>query len=136
MRNSLLNASIHIIDDDSLLNVFYLYRPFLLGEDDDDEYNRLVGGKGQWDRGRWWYKLAHVCQRWRNVVLGSASYLDISLVCTNGTPVADMMTHSISLPLVIDYFLDEDDDITTGDEEGAVVQLLLGCLDLLWRFVP
>ena len=27
--------TIHILDDYSLLNIFYLYRPFLLGEDQD-----------------------------------------------------------------------------------------------------
>ena len=123
MRNSLPTAAIHIIDDDSLLNVFYLYRPFLLGEDDDDEDHHLFGGEGGWDRGRWWYKLAHVCQRWRNVVLGSASYLGVSLVCTNGTPVADMLAHSPHLPLVIDYYLDEDEDITAEDEEGSILAL-------------
>jgi hypothetical protein len=122
MHNSPLNASIHIIDDDSLLNVFYLYRPFLLGEEDDNEDDRVFGGKGRWDRGRWWYKLAHVCQRWRNVVLGSASYLGVSLVCANGTPVADMLKHSHSLPLVIDYRLHEN-DITPEDEEGAILAL-------------
>jgi hypothetical protein len=48
--HSLLIASIHIIDDDSLLNVFYFYRPFLLGEDDDDENYRFFGGEamGPW----------------------------------------------------------------------------------------
>ena len=45
MRNSPLTASIHILDDDSLLNVFYLYRPFLLGEDDNED-DRLLGGAG------------------------------------------------------------------------------------------
>ena len=65
-------ASIQILDNDSLLHVFYLYRPFLLGE--DQAFNaRLYGGNGRWARGRWWYKLAHVCQRWRTVILGSAS---------------------------------------------------------------
>jgi hypothetical protein len=122
MRNSLLTASIHIIDDDSLLNVFYLYRPFLLGEDDDDE-DKLLGGKEPWDRGNWWYKLAHVCQRWRNVVLGSAAYLGVSLVCTNGTPVADMLVHSPHLPLVIDYSLGEDNDFTPEYEERSILAL-------------
>jgi hypothetical protein len=131
MRNSPSTTSIHIIDDDSLLNVFYLYRPFLLGDDDDDEGSRLFGGVQLWDRGRWWYKLAHVCQRWRNVVLESAAYLGVSLVCTNGTPVADMLAHSPPLPLVIDY-IDEKfhDDLTLdltplafGDEEGAILAL-------------
>ena len=123
MRNSPLTASIHMLDDDSLLNVFYLYRPFLLGEDDDDEDNRLFGGNGGWDRGRWWYKVAHVCQRWRNIVFGSAAYLGVSLVCTNGTPVADMLANSLPLPLVIDYSFDEDSDITAEGEEGAILAL-------------
>jgi hypothetical protein len=68
-------------------------------------------------------ELAHVCQRWRNVVLGSASYLGVSLVCINGTPVADMLVHSPPLPLVIDYRLGEDDVIATEDEEGALLAL-------------
>ena len=44
MCSSPLTSSIHILDDDSLLNVFYLYRPFLLGEDDVYEGYRLRGG--------------------------------------------------------------------------------------------
>ena len=118
MGNSPPTASIHILDDDSLLNVFYLYRPFLLGEDDEDEGIRLIGGKEGGVRGRWWYNLAHVCQRWRNVILGSASYLGVFLICTDGTPVADMLALSPPLPLIIDYRLDEDDD-----EEGAILAL-------------
>ena len=119
---SRLTASIHILDDDSLLNVFYLYRPFLLGEDEDED-DRLAGGRGGWVRGRWWYNLSHVCQRWRNAILGSASYLGVSLVCTNGTPVADMLAHSPPLPFVTDYRLDKDDGITVEDEEGAILAL-------------
>ena len=42
MAHSPNTASIHILDDDSLLHVFYLYRPFILGEDDDDD-PRLLG---------------------------------------------------------------------------------------------
>ena len=110
MCSSPSTASIHILDDDSLLNV-YFYRPFLLGKD-DNERNRLIGGTKGWERGRWWYKLAHACRRWRNVVLGSAAYLSVSLVCTNGTPVADMLANSPPLPLVIDYFFDEDNYFT------------------------
>ena len=116
-------ASIHILDDDSLLHVFFLYRPFLLGEDQDDTA-RLWGGRGGWVRGRWWYELAHVCRRWRTIILGSASYLDLSLVCTNGTPVADMLAHSPPLPLVVDYLENADKpDITAEDEEGIILAL-------------
>ena len=121
MANSPLTASIHILDDDSLLNVFHLYRPFVLGEDEDED-DRLAGGKEGWDRGRWWYKLSHVCQRWRRVILGSASYLDLSLVCTVGTPVADMLAHSPPLPLLIDFLIGNH-DISTEDEEGAILAL-------------
>ena len=35
MGNGPRIASIHIVDDDCLLHVLYLYRPFLLGEDED-----------------------------------------------------------------------------------------------------
>ena len=120
MRNSLHTASIHILDDDSLLNVFYLYRPFLLGEDEDED-DRLIGGNEGWDRERWWYKLADVCQRWRNVVLGSAAYLSISLVCTSGTPVAYMLANSPPLPLVVEYILGEDGTAENG--EAAILAL-------------
>ena len=114
-------ASIHILDDDSLLHVFYLYRPFLLGEDEDDD-DRLWGGIKGWDCGRWWYKLAHVCQRWRNILFGSALYLELSLVCTYGTPVADMLAHSPPLPLVLDY-QEIGRGITTDDEDGIILAL-------------
>ena len=43
--NSLHAVSIHILDDDSLLNVFNFYRPFSLGEEDDNDAY-LLGGKG------------------------------------------------------------------------------------------
>ena len=122
MGNSSLTASIHILDDDSLLNIFYLYRPFLLGEDDDEDDDRLAGGNDSWDHGRWWYNPSHVCQRWRRVILGSASYLELSLVCTKGTPVADMLVHSPPLPLVLEYII-ENEELVAEDEEGAILAL-------------
>ena len=45
---------IHILDDDSLLKVFYLYCPFLqvLGEDELEEDNaRIAGGNKGWGPG-------------------------------------------------------------------------------------
>ena len=124
MGNSTLNASIHILDNDSLLHIFYHYRPFILGEDGHPN-DRILGGDPEegWDLGRWWYELAHVCQRWRNIILQSASYLGVSLVCTTGTPVADMLAYSPPLPLDVDYQFDEDNDITAEDEEGAFLAL-------------
>ena len=91
MGNIPHTGSIHILDDDFLLTVFCLYRPFLLGEDADA---RLVGGVAGWVHRRWLYKLTHVSQILRNLILGSATYLGVSLVCTNGTPIADMQAYS------------------------------------------
>ena len=120
MINSPLIVSIDILDDDSLLNIFLLYRPFFLNEDGRDS-ERFYGGHKLWVQGRWWYRLAQVCQRWRNLLLGSASYLRLSLVCTNGTPVENMLTHSPPLPLTVDYR--SQDGITAEDEEGILLAL-------------
>jgi hypothetical protein len=66
--NSPHTAWIHILDDDSLLNVFYLYRPVLLGEEPEDQGDprgdaeHRYGGERQGVSEHWWYKLAHVCQ--------------------------------------------------------------------------
>jgi hypothetical protein len=78
-------------------------------------------GKVYGTGGRWWYKLAHVCQRWRNLILGLASYLHISLVCTNGTLVANMLAHSPPFPLTVEYA--GNDGITAEDEEGKILAL-------------
>jgi hypothetical protein len=40
-------VSIHVLDDDSLLNIFLLYRPIFLGEDEKD-FSRLLGGSETW----------------------------------------------------------------------------------------
>ena len=112
--------SIHILDDDSLLGIFNLYRPAIF-DGDEDVHIHIAGGK-KWDRERWWYQLAQVCRRWRNLILGSASHLGLCLVCTYGTPVADMLSHSPSLPLIIDYF-NGYRDITAEDEEGIITAL-------------
>ena len=121
MCNRSRTVSIDMLDDDSLLHVFYLYRPFLSGEDQDEDA-RLYGGDEIATRGRWWYTLVHVCQRWRNIILGSASYLGVFFVCTYGTPVADMLAHSPSLPLIVHYAT-EGRDITTDDEQGIILAL-------------
>ena len=106
--------------------MFYLYQPFLEGEgegDNGDDIPARLFEEGRWVRGRWWYRLAHVCRRWRDVILRSASYLGVSLVCTNGTPVADMLANSPPLPVVIEYYVDENDDIAAEDEAGAILAL-------------
>ena len=113
-------ASIDILDDDSLLNIFYHCRPVLLDEDTHSKGRIFLGG--EWVRERWWYTVIHVCRRWRYLVLGSASHLGLCLLCTYGTPVADMLEHSPSLPLIIDH-ADEGREITAEDEKGIMLAL-------------
>ncbi len=120
MGNSLSphTTSIHVLNNDSLLNIFDLYHPLFL---DELAYDLVYVQAGLWGRGRWWYELVHICQRWRNLILGSASYLRLSLVCTNGVPVANMLAHSPSLPLTVEYI--SNNDITAEDEEGIMLAL-------------
>ncbi|KAH9955672.1 hypothetical protein BC827DRAFT_830230 [Russula dissimulans] len=113
-------TSIHILDDDSLLNIFRLYRPPLVDKNETREYVIMEGG--QWNRERWWYKLVHVCKRWRFLILQPVSHLEICLVCTYGTPVAKMLAHSPSLPIIID-FLDTDRPATKKDDQGIMLAL-------------
>ena len=119
MGNSPHTASIHILDDYSLLNIFYIYRPAIF--DGDEGYFDLIQGGRIWDRERWWHKLVHVCHRWRTLIFGSTRYLGLCLVCTYSTPVANMLGHSPPLPLVIDFFNAKRD--ITADEEGIMFAL-------------
>jgi hypothetical protein len=75
-----------------------------------------------WLGEHWWYKLVQVCQRWRYLILGSASHLRLRLLCTNGTPVADMLAHSPPLPLIIDYDV-RIRNPSEEDEEGMMLAL-------------
>jgi len=75
---------------------------------------RLNGSVG-WVGARWWYRLANVCQRWRNRILGSISYLGC-LLGTYGTPV---LAYSPSLPLIIDYH-----EHGTAEDEEAIISAL------------
>jgi hypothetical protein len=106
---------IHTLNDDVLLNIFDLYRLADLGKYDDGTETAII-----WPDQRWWYKLAHVCRQWRNIILESPSQLDLHLFCTNGVPVADMLAHSPPLPLTIYY---TDRKITAEDESGILLAL-------------
>jgi hypothetical protein len=111
-----LFTRIHTLDEDALLNIFYI-----LGLDFVDPYEDVIS-QADWDRVRWWYKPAQVCRRWRNLILASPVRLNLQLVCTYGTPVADMLSHSPPLPLVINY-LERDRERTIEDENGIILAL-------------
>ena len=93
----------------------------ILDQSEAADNARVLEG-GEWSRERWWNRLIQVCRRWRYLVLDSAYYLRISLVCARGTPVADMLKHSPPLPIIIDH-VDPDDGIMEEDEEGIILAL-------------
>jgi hypothetical protein len=98
---------IDMLDDNSLLKVFCHYRL----EDVDGWYLRLT-----------WWKLAHICRRWRSLIFGSSSFLDTCLLLTNGNTSIDSLAHLPLLPFVIDF-----SNITTTwvrkDEESILAGL-------------
>jgi hypothetical protein len=112
------HSPIHTLNDDILLNIFYLYQ--LVIKDEETLFGIFFGRR--WDRERWWYKLAQVSRRWRRVILASPSWLDLRLLCTHGVPVADMLAHSPPLPLTI-FYNDGDREMTAEDEVGALLAL-------------
>jgi hypothetical protein len=111
------HSSIHTLNDDVLLNIFYLFRLDI----QDEEWHQM-NFVPHWDRQRWWYKLAQVCRQWRSLIYLSPSRLDLHLLCTYGTPVADMLTHSPPLPLTI-YYYHNHQETTAEDEEGIRIAL-------------
>ena len=114
-----MRAFIHILDDDLLLKIFHLCLP-VLSDGDEAEPARIFQGR---KRGQhWWYKLAHVCRRWRYLVLPSAHQLAPCLVCTYDTPVAGMLAHIRPLPIVVDYCY-ENRKVTAQDVEGILLAL-------------
>ncbi|KAH9971283.1 hypothetical protein BJV74DRAFT_799150 [Russula compacta] len=97
---------------DVLLNIFDWYRL----DNTNDDFDR------GWNLERWWYKLIQVCRVWRNVILASPSYLDLHLVCTYGTPVEAMLTHSPPFPLII-YYPGNPGGMAEEDIQGAMFAL-------------
>jgi hypothetical protein len=102
------------------VKIFYLCR--LDPIDHEEVGNERNSETKERVRERWWYSLAHVCWRWRRILLASASHLDLHLVCTYGTPVADMLAYSPLLPIIIDY-TNERRKMTPQDEDGILLAL-------------
>ncbi len=48
-----------------------------------------------------WHTLVHVCRKWRSVVFGSPLRLNLRLICTEKTPVREMLAVSPPLRIVV-----------------------------------
>jgi hypothetical protein len=117
-------VSIDILPDDVLLEIFdtYLY----------EEYEAAINGESK-DSGPWgrnaWQTLVHVCRRWRRIVFGSPSGLELKLVCTDKTPTRAMLDVWPALPLCIrtkgKYSKNRDNIIAALERSDRVLDIVL-----------
>ena len=98
---------IHILDNDSLLQIFNHYR--LIQEEN-------------WTLRLTWRRIAHVCRRWRYLLYDSSFHLDMCLLLTNDSPSMDTLSHLPPLPLVIDYS-DKTRTMAPKDEDNILIGL-------------
>ena len=99
------------LNDDLLLNIFDWCRLC----------NKTIVGRG-WIPERWWYKLIHVCRKWRHLILTSPTRFDLHLVCTYGVPVEAMLSHSPTLPLIL-YYPGTSGKLSAMDEGSVILAL-------------
>ncbi|KAH9979357.1 hypothetical protein BGW80DRAFT_1557043 [Lactifluus volemus] len=107
-------SPISTLNDDTLLNIFYLYRLHCLYIRDEDEDTPL-GFIRMW-------KPAQVSRRWRDIILASPCLLDLRLVCTFRVHVADMLSQYPHFPIAI-FYNENLHEMTKNDEEGALFAL-------------
>jgi hypothetical protein len=88
------------------------------------DHHRLVSLEsllfGTWD----WYKLTHVCRRWRAIIFGSPGRLELRLVHTYQSPVRNNLDWWPDLPLSIWYprlYLHH--PLSRADEENIITAL-------------
>ena len=50
-----------------------------------------------------WYRLAHVCRKWRHVIATSPRRLDLRILCEHGAPIGSILDSWPTLPLVAKF---------------------------------
>ena len=68
-----------------------------------------------------WQSLVHVCRRWRSLVFGSASRLNLRLICTPETPARDILDVWPAFPILIrgnTFFTSGVDDVIVALEQN------------------
>ena len=81
-------AAIDILPNDVLLEIF----------------DFLVAKSNRFEAENWWLTLVHVCRKWRIVIFGSPHSLNLQLVCSDGTPVREMLDVWPPWPIVVHHF--------------------------------
>ncbi len=83
-------VTIDILPDDVLLEIFDIYR-----------WVPLLGIILPVPWIPWWQNLAHVCRRWRHIILASPRRLDLRVSCTASTPTRNLLNIWPSFPISI-----------------------------------
>ena len=71
-----------------------------------------------------WHSLVHVCRRWRYIMFASPIRLDLTLLCTYGTPVRKNLGCWPPLPIVVDYFTYWDRRSPASNYEDNIIAAL------------
>ena len=99
---------------DVLLVIFDCYRQTFQHENNDER---------SWNNKRGWFKLAHVCQEWRLIVLASPSHLHLRLLFTEHRArrvIAIATAHLPHLPIIVDF----SDGVWTVEAQNRMVSAL------------
>ncbi|KAI0263969.1 hypothetical protein BC834DRAFT_284129 [Gloeopeniophorella convolvens] len=84
-------ATIDVIDDDALLGVFRSYVAYYTNS---------------WELGpqhRSWHRLAHVCRRWRTLILSSASHLNLRVSLSEHSLGKAIPEYFLRIPIILEY---------------------------------
>jgi hypothetical protein len=122
-RNVLDRMTIDILPDDVLLEIF----------------DFLVIESGRFEAEDWWRTLVHVCRKWRNVIFGSPHRLNLRIVCSDRTPVREMLDVWPPLPIIVVHHFARrkssgDNIIAALERNDRVCQITLK-LDPQWEKV-
>ena len=79
-----------------------------------------------------WQILVHVCRRWRRIIFSSPRGLDLTILCTYGTPVKKNLGYWPPFPIIVDYFTwsgtgsppNYEDDVTAALEHPDRVRII------------
>src|SRR5260370_26359704 len=82
-------VTIDVLPDVALLEIFVCY------------LNQIREENGGYYEMQAWDTLVHVCRKWRSVVFGSPLRLNLRLLCTDQTPVREMLAVWPPLPIVV-----------------------------------
>ncbi|KAH9172773.1 CHAT domain-containing protein [Lactarius sanguifluus] len=108
-----VTPAIETLPQEILLEIFDVYRL-------DSLKHSQLGGR-PWA----WHRLAHVCQRWRDIIFASSRYLDLKVFCTYGTPVREILSSSLlNLPIIVRYGGFPGSSLLTADDEDGIIALL------------